>query len=59
MTLRKMMMSVWILALLTSSFALAQESLSLSDAIRIGLENNYSIHISKNDTKISENNVSL
>lgn len=59
MTLRKMMMPVGILALMWCTITHAQESLSLNDAIRIGLENNYSIHISKSDTKIAENNVSL
>jgi outer membrane protein len=34
----------------------AQEILTLSDAIRIGLENNYSIIIRKNDARIAANN---
>lgn len=33
-----------------------QEILTLSDAVRIGLENNYSIIIQKNDAQISSNN---
>ncbi len=37
----------------------AQENLSLQQAIEIGLKNNYSIIISKNDQLISKNNVSL
>jgi outer membrane protein len=36
----------------------AQEKLSLQQAIEIGLKNNYSIIISKNDLDISKNNVS-
>ena len=35
----------------------AQERLTLSEAIRIGLENNYAIRIAKNDTRITANNV--
>jgi outer membrane protein TolC len=46
------------LSCVTTGMMNAQDALSLDDAIRIGLENNYSIHISKNDTKIAENNVS-
>jgi len=37
----------------------AQEKLSLQQAIEIGLKNNYSIIISKNDLEISKNNVTL
>lgn len=33
-----------------------QEMITLSDAVRIGLENNYSIIIQKNDAQISSNN---
>ena len=36
-----------------------QEILTLSDAVRIGLENNYSIIIQKNDAQISSNNNTL
>ena len=49
-----------ILALLIGFNANAQESdtliLSLSDAISIGLENNYQIRISREDLKIAQNN---
>ena len=38
------------------SFAHAQDTLSLQEAIRIGLENNYMIQIAENDQKIGENN---
>ncbi len=40
-------------------FAFAQEKLSLQQAIEIGLKNNYSIIIAKNDFEISKNNFSL
>ena len=40
-------------------FAFAQEKLSLQQAIEIGLKNNYSIIISKNDLEISKNNFSM
>lgn len=36
----------------------AQEMLSLEDAVKIALENNYEIKIAKNDLKISQTNVS-
>ena len=36
----------------------AQELLSLEDAVKIALENNYEIKIAKNDLKISQTNVS-
>ncbi|MCU0370933.1 MAG: TolC family protein [Bacteroidales bacterium] len=42
--------------LLTGSYLPAQEMLTLRDAIRIGLENNYSIIILENDAQIAENN---
>lgn len=38
--------------------AVAQPTLSLEDAVRIALENNYNIKISKNNADISRNNVS-
>jgi outer membrane protein len=37
----------------------AQEMLTLRDAVRIGLENNYSIIIQKNDAQVSANNNTL
>jgi len=36
-----------------------QESLSLEDAVKIALQNNYSINIAKNEKEISDNNYSL
>lgn len=37
----------------------AQETLSLEEAVQIGLENNYSILIAENNAEIAENNYSL
>jgi len=54
-TMLLMVMLIWLM----SNCAVAQESLSLESAIRIGLENNYSIRISKIDRQIAENNVSI
>jgi len=49
-----------LLVILFSGFHLAgQEILTLSDAVRIGLENNYSIIIQKNDAQIATNNNTL
>ena len=36
-----------------------QESLSLEDAVKIALQNNYSINIAKNEKEISDNNYSI
>ncbi|HMI06522.1 MAG TPA: TolC family protein [Flavobacterium sp.] len=45
-------------ALLAMSFSLqAQEVLTVEDAVKIALENNYEIKISKNELKIDETNV--
>jgi outer membrane protein len=52
----------WIILLTLLSVAFdiaAQEILTLSDAIRIGLENNYSIIIQKNTAEIAGNNNSI
>lgn len=48
-----------LLFLFINSTVFAQENLSLQQAIEIGLKNNYSIILSKNDLDISKNNVSL
>jgi outer membrane protein TolC len=37
----------------------AQQVLSLDDALQIGLQNNYSVQIARNDAAISSNNVTL
>ncbi|MCX2739767.1 TolC family protein [Pontibacter anaerobius] len=46
-------------ALLLPGRALSQEQLSLEQAIRIGLQNNYDIRIASRQEAISENNVTL
>ncbi|MEA3444614.1 MAG: TolC family protein [Bacteroidota bacterium] len=45
-----------IFLILISVTGISQESLSLSDAIRIGLENNYQIRIMQKNIEIAENN---
>lgn len=45
--------------LLLMSSAWAQEALTLEEAIRLGLKNNYDIRIARNDAKVSENNRGL
>ncbi|WP_266202697.1 TolC family protein [Pontibacter kalidii] len=47
------------LALLLPNLAQSQEQLSLEQAIRIGLQNNYDIRIAGRQEAISENNVTL
>ncbi|MCB9249953.1 MAG: TolC family protein, partial [Ignavibacteriales bacterium] len=42
--------------LLVSGNCFSQEPLSLSDAINIGLENNYNIRIAKKDLEVSSEN---
>jgi outer membrane protein TolC len=48
-----------LMVLFSGSLLSGQEILTLQDAFRIGLENNYSIIIRKNDARIAENNNSL
>ena len=48
-----------LLMLSGTCFLAAQQVLTLSDAIRIGLENNYSIIIEKNNAQIASNNNTL
>jgi outer membrane protein len=51
---------IFLLLVVFSSFHLpGQEILTLPDAVRIGLENNYSIIIQKNDAQITSNNNTL
>lgn len=47
------------LVLLFSIKVFSQEALSLEKAVKIGLENNFSIKIAKNDISIAQNNVTL
>lgn len=50
----------WIfLFLLLPAFAGAQIVLDLQECLRIGLENNYDLRISRNEQRISDNNVTL
>ena len=53
--LKKVFLSILIL---TTVNAIAQDRLSLEEAVRIALENNYDIRLSKNDLEIDKNNVS-
>lgn len=55
MGISKIIFALFII-LLMSSRAFSQEILSLEDAIKITLSNNYSISIARNESKISENN---
>ncbi|KAB2870104.1 MAG: TolC family protein [Bacteroidales bacterium] len=45
--------------MLTNIIAIAQDTLTLSDAIKIGMENNFSIRIARNDVSIADNNNTL
>ncbi len=51
--------SLIIVLLLSPLAAEAQKSMTLDEAIRQALENNYSLKISRNDQTIAENNVTL
>jgi len=44
---------------LTNFIAIAQDTLTLSDAVKIGMENNFSIRIARNDVSIADNNNTL
>jgi len=55
MKYKKRLLLLLLLSSVTQSFA--QELLTLEDAVRITLENNYNIRISKNDVEIAERNV--
>ena len=48
-----------IVFLLTSIYTIGQDTLSLSDAVKIGMENNFSIRIARNDVSIADNNNTL
>ena len=48
-----------VLGLLTGSMANAQEAMTVDDAIRIGLENNFSIRIARNNAEAAGNNRGL
>ena len=48
--------NVIIVLMLFTSILFAQEKLTLSEAIAVGLENNYSLRISKKNVEISDEN---
>jgi outer membrane protein len=48
---------ILMLCLILSAYA--QEELTAEDAIRVGLENNYTIRIARNNQKIAENNTGI
>ncbi|MGK7369853.1 MAG: TolC family protein [Candidatus Halalkalibacterium sp. M3_1C_030] len=48
-----------LLTLLLSQSLFAQDTLSVEEALSIGMENNYSIRIAGNESKIAENNYTL
>lgn len=45
--------------LLIATSSLAQEILTLDQALQTGLQNNYSVRIAKNDASIAANNVTI
>jgi outer membrane protein TolC len=48
-----------VLALIINNQSFSQELLSLEEAVKIALANNYSINIAKNDSRITGNNVTI
>lgn len=56
--MKKILLSMMLL-LCVNWLATSQTTLSLEDAISIGLKNNFSIQIARNDLKIAENNNSI
>ncbi len=52
-------LTLLLFALLLTNTAFSQKLLTLEEAIRIGLENNYDIRIAANQETIAENNVTL
>mgnify|MGYP000200463923 CR=1 FL=1 len=55
----KLFQSILILFLIFISESFSQQLLSLQDAVRIALENNYSINIAKNKSIIAENDANI
>jgi len=45
--------------MLTNIIAIGQDTLTLSDAVKLGMENNFSIRIARNDAAIASNNNSI
>lgn len=50
---------ITLLSLFIPSALIAQDTLSVEEALSIGMENNYSIQIADNESKIAENNLTL
>jgi len=55
---RFLTLTIFVLLLLSSN-VLAQQTITLEEAVQIGLENNYGLQISRNLQKQAENNLSL
>ncbi len=51
--------SLLILILIINNRAYSQETLSLEEAVKIALKNNYSINIARNESKIADNNSNI
>lgn len=58
MKIKLIVISAAILLIVTFQFLNAAEELSLEDAVRISLDNNYTIKIARSEAQIDENNVS-
>ncbi|MBD3170829.1 MAG: hypothetical protein GF307_15250 [candidate division Zixibacteria bacterium] len=54
-----MLLRLSVIILILNSIVFAQEEMTLEEAIRIGLENNYSIRIARNNSDIASNNKGL
>lgn len=57
--MNRLFLSGFIYVLFLCNYALAQDTLSVEEAVAIGLENNYSIRIAGNEYDIARNNKSL
>lgn len=58
MILNKIAVSI-LAIMLTSIVAASQDTLSLTNAVKLGMENNFSIRIARNDATIADNNNTL
>lgn len=56
---KKLLLLSFVMMAFSGPFALAQEVLSLEEAIRRGLESNYSLRVSRNQEQISHNNFTV
>lgn len=59
MRLNQILLATLLSLIIGTASLQAQDTLSISDAIRRGLEHNFSIRVAKNDARISSNNNSL